>query len=87
MNNGTLAYNYFEGELRPGKAWSISGIGEQTARGCGAKIAGLLHCAEHGRAAYETPVSVNTVDAAARLGIVLPGARSGGLCMMAQMSE
>ena len=63
-----MVYNVFEEEMQPGSGMQFIKDWGSKLPGAVARIAGLLHCAEHGRNAYQTPISVNIVDAAARIG-------------------
>ena len=62
-------YNEVEMELRPGG--SLNDIKDWGSKlpGAAARIAGLLHYAEHGELAPDIPISVNTVIASCAIGI------------------
>lgn len=61
-------YDHVEGDMKPGKQMAILTDWGSKLSGTVARIAGLLHFAEHGQQARNKPISVNIVNASVAIG-------------------
>ena len=61
-------YNDIEADMRPSKQMELMKDWGSKLAGAVARIAGLLHFAEHGQQAANKPISVNVVNASAAIG-------------------